>query len=125
MKKIFLTEDDKKSKGHYSPAIEHNNLLYISGQLPLHRGQTNPSSNSITDQTQLVLEKLDAILKAAGSKKENVLKVTIYVTDLAFWEKINSIYGTFFGNHRPARTIVPVKELHYGCLLELDAIAFK
>ncbi|NHJ33065.1 MAG: RidA family protein [Asgard group archaeon] len=125
MKKIFLSEEDKKSVGHYSPAIEHNGTIYVSGQLPLLKGQNVPASFDIEDQTQLVLEKMETILKAVGSSKDQVLRVTIYVTDLAYWPKVNAVYAKFFGDHRPARTIIPVNCLHYGCLLELEAIAFK
>ena len=115
MKKIFLSEDDKKSVGHYSPAIEHNNTIYVSGQLPIPRGQNVPASLDIEDQTQIVLEKLETILKAAGSNKDQVLRVAIYVTDLNYWPKVNAVYAKFFGDHRPARTIIPVNTLAYGC----------
>jgi 2-iminobutanoate/2-iminopropanoate deaminase len=125
LKKIYLSEEDKKSIGHYSPAIEHNNIIYISGQLPILKGQTCAQSDNIEEQTQIVLEKLEKILKAAGSKKEQVLKVTIYVTDQKYWGKVNAVYANFFGDHRPARVIIPVKPLHYNCLLELEAIAYK
>ena len=125
MKKIFLSEDDKKSIGHYSPAVEHNNTIYVSGQLPILKGQSGAPSDNIEEQTQIVLEKMDAILKAAESERSKVLKVTIYITDIKYWGQVNTVYAKFFGDHRPARAIIPVKNLHYNCLIELEAIAYK
>ncbi len=124
MKKIFLSEEDKNAVAHYSPAIEHNNTIYVSGQLPILKGQSS-APDKIEDQTQIALEKMETILKAAGSSKEKVLKVTIYVTDVKYWGQVNAVYAKFFGDHRPARAIIPVNALHYNCLLELEAIAYK
>jgi len=125
MKKIFLGEEDKKSIGHYSPAIEHNNIIYVSGQLPILKGQSGAPSDKIEEQTQIVLEKMETLLKATDSDRNKVLKVTIYITDIKYWGKVNTVYAKFFGDHRPARAIIPVKDLHYNCLLELEAIAYK
>ena len=125
MKKILLSEDDEKTIAHYSPAIEHNNIIYVSGQLPILKGQTGPLTDVIEDQTQIVLEKMETILKAANSDRNKVLRVTIYIPDVAYWGKVNAVYREFFGDHRPARTIVPVNDLHHNCLIELEAIAYK
>ena len=121
---MFLEESDKKSVGHYSPAIIHDKIVYISGQLPIKKGEIKPPSESIEEQTDIVLEKLNQILIAANSDKSKVVRTTIYVSDISYWDKVNKVYAEFFGSHRPARTIIPVKALHFGCLLELDAIAF-
>jgi reactive intermediate/imine deaminase len=108
--------------GHYSTCIAHNGLLYISGQLPV-----DPVDKSIPDtieaQTDLVLAKLDRILAAAGSAKANVLQVRIYVSDVGLWSRVNERYAAFFGEHKPARCVVPTGPLHYGCLIELEAVA--
>ncbi|NHK32958.1 MAG: RidA family protein [Asgard group archaeon] len=125
MKFIQLDENDSKRIAHYSPAVEHNNILYVSGQLPIPKGMKSPSSEEIEKQTEIVLEKLKEILITAGSDIDKVLKTTIYVTDIEHWDKVNAVYAKFFGDHRPARTIVPTKTLHYNCLIELDAIAYK
>ncbi|MHA1504663.1 MAG: RidA family protein [Candidatus Heimdallarchaeota archaeon] len=124
MKNIFISEEDKKAIAHYSPAIVHNNIIYTSGQLPILKGQNGAPSDNIEDQTQIVLEKMETILKAAGSSKEKVLRVTIFITDVKFWGKVNTVYAKFFGEHRPARSIIPVNALHFNCLLELEAIAY-
>ncbi|HUT82883.1 MAG TPA: RidA family protein [Candidatus Bathyarchaeia archaeon] len=124
MKKILIDENDDNKKAHYSPAIIHNNIIYVSGQLPIQKGETKPKSNNIKEQTQVVLEKLKTILEAAGSGRNNVLRTTIYISDISYWDEVNAVYADFFGNHRPARTIVPVTTLHFNCLIELDAIAY-
>jgi len=100
--------------------VEHNGTLYISGQLP-----KTPAGipTGIEAQTKLVLEKLDHLLTYSGSNRNHVLQVRIYVPDVAYWDAVNKVYATFFGAHRPARCIVPCRELHHGCLIELEAVA--
>jgi 2-iminobutanoate/2-iminopropanoate deaminase len=78
---------------------------------------------TITEQTEQILANLDAILQAAGSSRRNVVKVTVFVSDIHAWGTVNQLYTQFFGEHRPARSIVPVGPLHYGLSLELEAIA--
>jgi 2-iminobutanoate/2-iminopropanoate deaminase len=109
--------------GHYSQAIIHQGVVYIAGQLPIKPGQKEYVVGSIEEQTRQTLANLDAILQAAGSSRDKVLRVTVYVSDVKHWGQVNAIYAEFFGNHRPARTVVPVGTLHYGYDLELDAIA--
>jgi len=116
----FLENND--SVAHYSRAVIHNGLVYVSGQLPLIPGEKTPPK-TLEEQTELVLQKLLGILEEVGSSKEKVLRTTIYVSDVGHWSKVNEIYAKFFGKHKPARTIVPTGELHYGCLIELNAIA--
>ncbi|MHA1121282.1 MAG: RidA family protein [Candidatus Heimdallarchaeota archaeon] len=125
MKFVTLDKDDGKRKAHYSPAVVREKIIYISGQLPLKIGEKVPSSDNIEDQTKLVLEKLKTILEAANSSIDKVLKTTIYISDINYWDRVNTVYAEFFGDHRPARTIVPTKTLHYYCLIELDAIAYQ
>lgn len=109
-------------KGHYSSAIAHGGLLYVSGQLPV-----DPSDQTIPDtieaQTDLVLAKLEQILAAAGSTKTDVIQVRVYVSNVGLWSRVNDRYAAFFGTHKPARCIVPTGPLHYGCLIELEAVA--
>ena len=107
--------------GHYSPVVEHNGTLYISGQLAKDADGNIP--DGIEAQTEMVLGKLNTILAAAGSDRNHVLSVRIYIPDVALWGRVNEVYGRFFGGHKPARCIVPSRELHYGCLIELEAVA--
>lgn len=110
--------------GHYSPYSEHNGTIYISGQLPINH-ITKQIPTSLKDQTLAVLHKLSIILDEAGSSKEKVLQVRIYITDAKYWDEVNTIYAEYFGEHKPARCIVPVSALHFGCKIELEAIAYK
>ena len=109
--------------GHYAQAIEHGGLLYVSGQLPIDPQQDHQSLGPIETQTAQALANLAAILKAAGSARERVLKVTVYIADIALWERVNAVYARFFGDHWPARAIVPTRELHFGFQIEIEAVA--
>ena len=118
-----LTPNAPKPGGHYSQAIIHNGLIYVAGQLPIDSATGEKKLGSIEEQTEQVLSNLRAILEAAGSSLNRVLKTTVYVSDIELWSKVNEIYARTFGEHRPARALVPVKELHYGFKIEIEAIA--
>jgi 2-iminobutanoate/2-iminopropanoate deaminase len=119
----ILTDKAPIPAGHYSQAIVHQGVVYIAGQLPIKPGQKEHTLGTIEEQTRQTLANLDAILIASGSSRDQVIRVTIYVSDVSHWPMVNTIYAEFFGNHRPARTVVPVGKLHYGYEIELDAIA--
>ena len=108
--------------GHYSPVIEHGSTLYVSGQLPM-----DPATKEVPDgveaQTRRALDNLENLLLAAGSDRDHVLQVRIYVSDIDLWDAVNQTYAAWFGDHRPARAIIPCGGLHFGCLLELEAVA--
>lgn len=109
--------------GHYSQAVVHNGFVFVSGLLPITPTGQKLTDASIETQVQQILESLEAILTAAGSAKDQVLKCTVYVSDIDDWPKINQVYAAFFGAHKPARAVVPVGTLHYGLNVELEAIA--
>ena len=109
-------------QGHYSPAIAHNGVLYVSGQLPLDPADRSIPPN-IEAQTDLVLAKLEQLLTAAGTARDRVIQVRIYLSDIGLWDRVNDRYAAFFGDHRPVRCVVPTGPLHYGCLIELEALA--
>jgi 2-iminobutanoate/2-iminopropanoate deaminase len=119
----ILTPNAPQPAGHYSQAVVHGDIVYISGQLPVNPATGIRVLATIEGQVRQVLKNLDAILLASGSSRDHVLKVTIYIADITLWETVNRLYAEFFGSHKPARTIVPVKELHYGFSIELDAVA--
>ena len=108
--------------GHYSPVIEHNGMLFISGQLPIARG-TEQAPETVEEQSVTALSNMENLLLAAGSDRNHVLQVRIFVSDIDLWDRINTTYASWFGEHRPARAIIPCGELHFGCLLELEATA--
>ncbi|HEX8776417.1 MAG TPA: Rid family detoxifying hydrolase [Pyrinomonadaceae bacterium] len=121
--KSILTPDAPAPGGHYSQAIVHNGLIYISGQLPINPRTGEKVLGPIEDQTRQVLENIGAILRAAGSDMGRVLKMTIYVSDIGLWGAVNEVYTKVMGDARPARAVVPTRELHYGFLIEIEAIA--
>lgn len=115
--------DQPTPKGHYSPGIEHHGVVYVSGQLPMTLDSREPFTGDIGDQTELALRNVEAVLNAAGSDLSRVLQMTIYVSDMELWDAVNRRYAAVMGDHRPARAIVPVKELHFGTKIEIQAIA--
>jgi 2-iminobutanoate/2-iminopropanoate deaminase len=109
--------------GHYAQAVVHGGLVYVSGQLPIDPATGERCTGEIEAQTEQVLRNVAAILDAAGSGLEQVLKTTVYVADIALWGRVNRVYASFFGAHRPARAVVPTTALHHGFLIEVEAIA--
>ena len=112
-----------KANGHYSHCIEHNGILYLSGQLPFNP-ETRTMPEGIEKQTEQVLKNVEMILIEAGSSKDNVLQVRVYIPDIKHWDKVNEVYSTFFSNHKPARSIITTRELHFGAFIEVEVIAF-
>lgn len=109
--------------GHYSQATVFNNVVYISGQLPVVPETGEKVLGPIEDQTIQILKNIKAIAEAAGSDISKIIKVTIYISDIDLWGNVNKVYSDFFGTHKPARAIVPVKDLHYGFKIEIEAVA--
>ncbi len=117
------TPDAPQPAGHYAQAIVHDGLVYVSGQLPVDPATGDHRLGSIEEQAEQALKNVAAILQAAGSDLDHVLKTTVYVSDIGLWGRVNAVYGKFFGEHRPARAVVPTRELHYGFQVEIEAIA--
>ena len=117
------TRDAPTAAGHYSQAIVHNGVVYVAGQLPIDPKDHNRPVGSIEEQTERTLRNLEAILVAAGSGLDRVLQMTIYISDIELWGGVNTAYARVMGSHKPARAVVPVKDLHYGYQIEIQAIA--
>ena len=122
--KFIKSSGIPKANGHYSPCIEHNGLLYLSGRLPV-----NPVSgtvpDSIEEQTDQALKNVETIVNEAGSSKKQILQMRVYISNIELWGKVNERYSAFFGDHKPVRSIVPTRELHFGCFIEIEAVAVK
>ncbi len=121
--RIIQPENQPKPKGHYSPGIEHHGIVYVSGQLPMTLDTREPFTGDIGEQTELALRNVEAVLKETGSDLSRVMQMTIYVSDIELWDRVNETYARVMGDHRPARAIVPVKDLHFGTKIEIQAIA--
>jgi 2-iminobutanoate/2-iminopropanoate deaminase len=122
MREVRTTEAPTPA-GHYAQAIVHEGVVYAAGQLPIDPATGERLAGTVEEQTERALENLAAVLRAAGSGLEHALKVTVYVADIDLWSRVNTVYARVFGEHRPARTVVPTSELHHGLLVEVDAIA--
>ena len=110
------------ARGHYSQAIVHGGLAYVAGQLPVDPVDPDRKLERFEDQARQVIRNVVAILEAAGSGPDRILKATVYVVGIENWGAFNAVYAEMLGGHRPARTVVPVRELHHGYLVEMDAI---
>ena len=117
------TGNAPRAAGHYSQGIVHNGVVYVAGQLPIDPNDRNKPVGSIEEQTERTLRNVEAILVAAGSGLDRVLQMTIYISDIELWGGVNTAYSRVMGAHKPARAVVPVKDLHYGYQIEIQAIA--
>lgn len=124
MKKIIKTDNAPKAIGPYSQAVEANNMLFVSGQIPVNP-KDGKIADDITSQSKQVMENIGAILKEAGYKFENVVKCTCFLSDMGNFKPFNEVYGQYFTENPPARAAFAVKELPLGVLVEVDAIAVK
>jgi 2-iminobutanoate/2-iminopropanoate deaminase len=120
---VIATEDAPKAIGPYSQAIVSNGLLFASGQIALDPATGNLVEGDFAAQARRVFQNLEAVLRAAGSNFSRVTKATVYLTDLANFQTLNSIYAERFGSHKPARTTVGVASLPRGAMVEIDVIA--
>lgn len=108
---------------HYSPVIKSGDLIITSGQLPIINRETKEVPEGIAEQTLVVLKKVEAIMKQYGLSKRHIIKTSAFITDIAYWDQVNDVYAAFFGDdYKPARSILPINSLHYGCLIELEAL---
>ncbi|GKX59734.1 RidA family protein [Leminorella grimontii] len=109
--------------GHYSHACVHGNTVYLSGQLPVDPDGNVLADRPFAEQASQVLFNIDATLRAAGSGRDRLIQVRIFITDMAQWPEFNRIYAEWIGAHRPARIVAGVSELHFGSALEVEAVA--
>jgi len=123
-RKIINTKRAPAAIGPYSQATKFNNLIFISGQIAINPDSNKLLDKDITVQTKQVIENLKAILEDAGSSLEKVLKVSIFVTDIQDFDRVNQVYSEYFGTSLPARAFVEVRNLPKGARIEIEAISF-
>jgi 2-iminobutanoate/2-iminopropanoate deaminase len=121
--KQVQTQNAPQPAGHYSQAVVYNGIVYVAGQLPIDPRTGEKRVGSIEEQTEQALANLFEILKAAGSDVDRVLKTTVYISDIELWGRVNAAYARMFGEHRPARAVVPTRDLHFGFQVEIEAMA--
>lgn len=122
-KKIISTESAPAAIGPYSQAVLAGDLLYASGQIPLDPQTGEMVSGGVAAQTKQVLENLKAVVEAANGQMSQIVKVTIYITDMQQFASVNEIYAAYFSAPFPARACVEVSALPKGVEVEMDAIA--
>ncbi|HSE24346.1 MAG TPA: Rid family detoxifying hydrolase [Pyrinomonadaceae bacterium] len=117
------TPNAPRPAGHYSQATKYKGLVFVAGQLSIDPKTGEQKLGPIEEQTEQALNNVHAILEAAGSGWDRVLKVTVYVADINDWEAVNRVYSRVLGENRPARAVIPTGPLHHGFLIEIDAVA--
>ena len=125
MKKISTSSKAPAPVGPYSQAVEVNNVLYCSGQIPLNPETGELVMDSIEAQTQQVMENISAVLAAAGLSFEHVFKAAIFITDMNDFSRINEVYAKYFKEEPPARSCVQVAALPKGVNVEIEVIAYR
>lgn len=116
------TTEAAQALGHYSQAIISGGFVFVSGQIPIYPDGTL-ETGSVAEQTRVALHNVNSILQAAGTSKENVVKATVFIADIAIWPEVNGVYAEFFGTHKPARSAVPANGLPKGAAVEIEVIA--
>lgn len=109
--------------GHYSPGVSHGGLVYVSGQLGLLADGSHSFDRPFAEQVRAALDNVLRVIAVEGLDPEDLLKVNAYIVGAENWAEFNAIYAEVMGAAKPARAVVPVPGLHFGYLIELDAIA--
>ena len=123
MKEVIATKDAPKAIGPYSQATKANGFVFVSGQVAIDPANQQVINGDIAEQTERVLENLSAILKAAGSGLEKVVRSTVFLKDMGDFIAMNEVYGKYFSSAPPARSTVEVARLPKDVLVEIDVIA--
>ncbi len=123
LKYINGISDAPKAVGPYSQAVQCGNLLYLSGQIPLDPTSGALVGSSIEDQTEQVLKNIKAVLGNQSLDFSDVIKTTIFLTDLAHFKTVNTIYEKWLGESKPARSTIQVAGLPLGSIVEIEMIA--
>lgn len=123
MNEIISTENAPGAIGPYSQAVKAGNLVFVSGQIPIDPATGEFVSNEVAPQTEQVLKNLSAVLEAAGSSLNKVVKTTVFLADMSDFAVMNEIYGRFFSENKPARATVQAARLPRDARVEIECIA--
>ena len=123
MKEIISTENAPGAIGPYSQAVVTGNMVFCSGQIPIDPATGQFVSEDVAEQTEQVLKNLSAVLEAAGSNLNNVVKTTVFLADMNDFTAMNEIYAEFFSENKPARATVQAARLPRDARVEIDCIA--
>jgi 2-iminobutanoate/2-iminopropanoate deaminase len=123
MREVIATNDGPKAIGPYSQAIKANGLVFVSGQIPIDPATQQLINGDVAAQTERVLQNLSAILKAAGSSLQHVVKAGVFLKSMSDFSAMNEVYGRYFTEAPPARSTVEVARLPKDVLVEIDVIA--
>ena len=125
MKRIIETTDAPAAIGPYSQAVEINGTLYVSGQIAIDPKTGKLIEGDIQAQARQIFKNIEAILKAAGYSFTEVIKSTVFLSDISDFRSMNEVYGQIYLENHPARSAFAVKELPMGALIEIETIAAK
>ena len=123
MKEIISTENAPGAIGPYSQAVKTNGLVFCSGQIPIDIATGEFVSDDVAEQTEQVLKNLSAVLEAAGTSLNNVVKTTVFLMDMADFAAMNEVYAKYFSENKPARATVQAAGLPRGARVEIECIA--
>jgi len=124
VKEVISTTKAPGAIGPYSQGIKFGNLIFVSGQTPLDPETRQIVEGDVQAQTRQCLENIKAILEAAGTNLDNVLKSTVFIKDMNSFGKVNEIYAQYFTKNQPARSCVEVARLPMDVLVEIEVIAY-
>lgn len=125
MKKVISTDNAPAAIGPYSQAVEANGMLFLSGMLPIDPSTGNIVSGGVKEQTAQIFDNIAAVLSAAGTGMDNVVKTTVFLDDMSLFADMNEVYATRFSGTFPARSAFAVKALPKNALVEIEVIAVK
>jgi len=121
----ILTDRAPKPAGHYTQAVVSGTHVFVSGQLPIRADGRPLDDDGFEAQARQAIQNMLEIVLAAGSSPQQLVKVTAYIVGIDNWARFNAVYASMLPDARPARSVVPVPELHHGYLVEIDAIAVR
>ena len=123
MKEIISTENAPGAIGPYSQAVKAGNIVFLSGQIPIDPQTGEFVSGGVAEQTEQVLKNLSAVLEAAGTSLNNVVKTTVFLADMNDFTAMNEVYARYFSENKPARATVQAARLPRDARVEIECIA--